>query len=148
MFNFLQSTPFWSGAWPRSHAARSITKRTLRPCLEPLESRLLLNAGDLDVVFDGDGEATTALGFGSDQIHALAIRPDSKIVAVGQAASSDSDFALARYNLDGSLDASFGSAGEVLVGLSAGQDSTAQDVAVQADGQIVVAGFTGTFGSQ
>jgi len=99
---------------------KSRSRRSPRLQMEPLESRVLLNAGDLDVVFDGDGEATTALGFGSDQVHALAIQPDSKIVAVGQAAYSDSEFAVARYNLDGSLDASFGLGGEVLASLSAG----------------------------
>src|SRR5436309_2251037 len=88
-----------------------------RLALQCLEDRLLLNAGDLDVVFAG-GKATANFSLGSAQVQALAVQADSKIVAVGQAGSSNSKFALARFNLNGTLDAGFGTAGEVIPALA------------------------------
>ena len=55
--------------------------------------------------------------------------------------SSGGDFALARYDVDGALDQSFSGDGSVTTDLG-GLDS-AQDVAIQADGRIVVAGHSG-----
>src|SRR5216684_9035248 len=80
--------------------------------LERLEDRLMLNAGDLDVVFAG-GKATANFGLGAAQVEALAVQADGRIVAAGQAGSNGADFALARFNRNGTLDASFGTAGEV-----------------------------------
>ena len=88
----------------------------------------MLNAGDLDVVFAG-GKATANFSLGAAQVQALAVQADSKIVAVGQAGSSNSDFALARFNLNGTLDAGFGTAGEVITGFGANQNSAAKGVA-------------------
>jgi uncharacterized delta-60 repeat protein len=70
----------------------------------------------------------------------LALQPDGKIVVAG---SSGLDFALARYNADGSLDAGFGSGGTVTTDF--GDWDRAPAVAIQADGKIVVAGTTGGF---
>src|SRR5436309_2411694 len=118
-----------------------------RLALQCLEDRLLLNAGDLDVVFAG-GKATANFSLGSAQVQALAVQADSKIVAVGQAGSSNSKFALARFNLNGTLDAGFGTAGEVITGSGANQNSAAKGVVIQPDGKIIVAGFAGPSGSQ
>ena len=52
---------------------------------------------------------------------------------------------LLRLNADGSPDTSFGTAGVVNVVFDSGGFDTAMDVAVQADGKIVVAGTTSTF---
>ena len=49
-----------------------------------------------------------------------------------------SKFALARYNSDGTLDATFGGGGKVMTDVSAWD--VAYGVAIQADGKIVVAG--------
>src|SRR5947209_4374094 len=114
---------------------------------EYLEDRLLPSAGDLDVVFAG-GKATANFSLGAAQVQALAVQADSKIVAVGQAGSSNSDFALARFNLNGTLDASFGAVGEVTTEFGANQNGVAKDVATQPDGKIIVAGFAGPNGSQ
>jgi hypothetical protein len=65
---------------------RSYRRREpIRPVwwLERLESRLLLNAGELDVVFNSTGMAASSLGTGDDQVHAMVVQPDSKIVTVG-----------------------------------------------------------------
>ena len=55
--------------------------------------------GDLDVSFSGDGKQTTDFG-GSDAAAAVAVQADGKIVVAG---SSDGNFALARYGVDGAL---------------------------------------------
>jgi uncharacterized delta-60 repeat protein len=71
-------------------------------------------AGALDSGFGNGGFVSTDLANGlPDGIVALARQSDDKIIAGGYA--SPGDAALARYDLDGSLDASFGTAGTVVV---------------------------------
>jgi len=106
--------------------------------------------GKPDVTFGSNGTVTTDFGESSDDIcFALALQPDGKMVVVGRRVSlrnQDSDFALARYNADGSLDMSFGTAGKVTTDFF-GQFDFARDVALQADGQIVAAGQASPNGS-
>ena len=52
----------------------------------------------------------------------MAIQADGKIVAVGTAGEPRRQFALARYNSDGTLDATFGGDGKVMTDFSAGSD--------------------------
>ena len=100
--------------------------------------------GDLDTTF-GNGGIVISTG-GSintlEDARGMALQADGKIVAVGYGAAGGShwDFAVARYNTDGSPDSSFGSSGVVVTPLSNCQD-IAQSVAIQADGKIVVTGF-------
>src|SRR5262249_8878944 len=68
----------------------------------------------LDTTFNGSGKVTTALGPGTDSAWALALQQDGKLVAAGYAINgSNGDFALARYNTDGSLDTTFNGTGKV-----------------------------------
>ena len=84
---------------------------------------------------------TTDFGFGGDLAFAVAVRPNGKIVAAGIASSPDgTDFALARYNPDGSLDATFGSGGKVTTDF--GDFEQALGIAILPDGRIVAAGLT------
>jgi uncharacterized delta-60 repeat protein len=73
----------------------------------------------------------------------VAIQCDRKIIVGGKASTGDifflSDFGLARYNLDGSLDTSFGSGGKVLTDFFGDQDEI-HDLAIQADGKIIAVG--------
>jgi uncharacterized delta-60 repeat protein len=100
--------------------------------------------GTLDTTFHSSGKVLTDLsGSGSyDQAHALGIQSDGKIVAVGLSmASGNSDFAIARYNPNGTLDTTFNTTGKVLTDLSgAGSQDEASAVAIQSDGKIVAAG--------
>src|SRR5207253_3806608 len=73
---------------------------------------------------------------------------DSKIVAVGQAGGSSSAFALARFNLNGTLDPSFGTGGQVTTKIGPSQNGAATGVVTQPDGKIVVVGSAGPGGSQ
>ncbi len=70
--------------------------------------------GTLDTSFDGDGKVITPIGTGDDIARAIAIQSDGKIVvAEPYNNGSDLDFAVARYNSDGSLDTSFDGDGKV-----------------------------------
>ena len=66
--------------------------------------------GSLDSTFGTDGKVTTNFGELSFGAKAIAIDGQDRIIVAG---SSDGDFALARYNTDGSLDATFGTNGIV-----------------------------------
>jgi uncharacterized delta-60 repeat protein len=114
--------------------------------------------GKLDPSFGSDGKVVTNFGFTTENCppcllstegaSALAIQADGKLVVAG---SSDArgewgekhcciqDFALARYNADGSLDPSFGSSGKVLT-IFFPANSYAEAVGIKADGKIVAAG--------
>jgi uncharacterized delta-60 repeat protein len=92
--------------------------------------------GTLDTTFGSNGCATPFAGVGGP-LRAMAIQPDGRIV-VGSFASGG--FALARLMADGSLDASFGSGGQVLSDFSPGASELAYGMALQADGRIVLAG--------
>ncbi|NOU43388.1 MAG: DUF4347 domain-containing protein, partial [Methyloglobulus sp.] len=88
----------------------------------------------------GSGSATTTIGTGDDWARAMAVQADGKTVVVGYASNgSNDDFAIVRYNVDGSLDTSFGTGGKVTVGVGSSTDE-AYAVTIQADGKIIVAG--------
>jgi uncharacterized delta-60 repeat protein len=111
---------------------------------------------DFGVVRYGpDGAPNSAFGTGGivrtdirgqgDQANAVAVQPDGRILVAGFATSAsgiDSDFALARYNPDGTLDQSFGTAGIVTTDLGTRSDD-ARAIAIQPDGRIVLAGSAG-----
>lgn len=98
--------------------------------------------GTLDPSFDMDGKVLTTFG-GSSRAFDVAVQADGKLVAVGSKFDPfENGFALARYNVDGSLDSNFGTAGKVLTRLGGVADA-AQSVVIQPDGKIVVAGAGG-----
>ena len=95
--------------------------------------------GQLDTSFDHDGKVFTIIP-GSPRfagINALALARDGKIVVAG--GSYGYSLAMARYNGDGSLDTTFGTSGKLLFGGFTGPIS--RDLAIQANGKIVVAGM-------
>ena len=95
--------------------------------------------GSLDTGFGTGGKVTTAFGTGYDEAYSVTVQADGKIIVAGSANNGSEDFALVRYNADGSLDSGFGTGGKVTTPIGAGTD-TAYDVLVQSDGKIVVAG--------
>jgi uncharacterized delta-60 repeat protein len=105
-----------------------------------LGSAALAAGGDLDPTFSGDGKVLTDFGL-DDGANGVAIQADGKIVAAGFRRNQASDFALARYNPDGSLDPTFDGDGKVLTDF--GGFDFALGVAIQTDGKIVAAGFAG-----
>ncbi len=100
--------------------------------------------GTLDVSFGGDGRATDDFAIDDDSASAVAIQADGKIVVAGSAFTGATyDFALARYNTNGTLDTSFGPGGHVTTDF-AGEDDYVYGIAIQADGKIVAVGLGGT----
>ena len=98
--------------------------------------------GTPDPGFGGGSPVTTDFFGGDDFPAALALQSDGKIVAAGAAGGGIGgfDFALARYNSDGSPDATFGIGGKVTTDFLEGLDS-AHSIVVQGDGKIVAAGL-------
>ena len=100
--------------------------------------------GSLDPSFNFDGKVTTPVGTTSDGANALLIQANGKIVVAGSAANgTNTDFALVRYNPNGSLDTSFGNGGISLTPVGAASD-VANDMAIQANGKIIVVGSSQT----
>src|SRR5262249_42731920 len=79
-------------------------------------------------------------GYPSETINKVLVQPDGKIVAVGY--GGPQGFALARYQGDGTLDASFGSGGIVGTGFTGGpfQVDAGLDGLLQPDGEVVAVG--------
>ena len=133
---------------PRRHRARR--DLALRPAprhrklTEPLESRVLFAAGDLDTTFGGDGLVSVgAAGTLIDEAQAVAVQFDGKVLVAGSASTDNTpggDFLLARLNTDGSLDSSFGTGG--LVRVDFGGEDGIEDILIQPNGKIVVGGWT------
>jgi uncharacterized delta-60 repeat protein len=113
------------------------------------------SGGDVAVVrFTGDGSLDTTFGSGGlvlsdvapyngEIASGIVIQPDGRIVVAGTTdwvTTSNADVLLIRYNVDGSLDASFGTGG--VVNLDVGVPGEALSLALQPDGKLVVAGRT------
>ena len=97
--------------------------------------------GSLDNTFSDDGIVMTAIGSSYEEAYSVAIQNNGKIVAAGRSKNSgNDDFAVVRYNSDGSLDNTFGSDGKVTTDTGSNGDR-AHSVAIQKDGKIMVAGY-------
>jgi uncharacterized delta-60 repeat protein len=112
--------------------------------------------GSLDTTFGGNnnGIVTTAIGSGDERGYSVAIQSDNKLVVAGSTFDgSMMNFAVVRYNTDGSLDTTFGGDGKVTTDISEGTPETAgalyygdsgKEVVIQSDGKIVVVGYSHT----
>ncbi|MGA9109772.1 MAG: delta-60 repeat domain-containing protein, partial [Smithella sp.] len=97
-------------------------------------------SGSLDTTFGTGGIVTTPIGSYDAYAYALAIQSDGRIVVSGYSSNgSNYDFALVRYNTDGSLDTTFGTGGIVITPMGSGYD-IAYALAIQSDGRILAAG--------
>ncbi|MCS0630296.1 putative Ig domain-containing protein [Telluria mixta] len=89
-----------------------------------------------------DGRLTTGFtATSTDRPRQIALQQDGKILVGG---ASDGNLALARYNVDGSLDTSFSGDGKLTAKLGTATYISTVNVAPQADGKILVTGLTGT----
>jgi uncharacterized delta-60 repeat protein len=145
------TTDFGSAEVPRTMAIQADGKIVVAGSTGLIEDFALARyttTGALDPSFSGDGKVTTGFSSGSaDVAYAVAIQADGKIVVAGVSrnTSVNSDFALARYNPNGTLDTSFSGDGMVLTNFPLGAfGSISEDVAyalvIQSDGKIVAAG--------
>jgi len=101
--------------------------------------------GSLDTSFGDGGIVTTTFPEGSYAFD-MALQTDGKIIAAGTVFvdfnpgdSSNTDFALARYNQDGTPDGTFGNGGQVTTDF-VGLEDDAFSVLIQPDGKIVAVG--------
>ena len=76
------------------------------------------SGGSADTTFGSEGKVVTTIGPGNGVARTVALQPDGKIVTSGfgyRSMGADSDFALIRYNSDGTLDTTFGDTGKTFV---------------------------------
>ena len=105
--------------------------------------------GTLDESFGDGGKLLTDFSDSDDQLQGIAIQPDGKIVAAGRTYDwrnqQGMNFALCRYNADGTPDHSFSGDGKVITDFSTAQLTATHDeinaLVLQPDGKIVVAGL-------
>ncbi len=97
----------------------------------------------VDAPFGTAGKVVTDFDGEEDQATSVVLEPNGNILVAGPVSRPelgvDSDFGLARYRIDGSLDPSFGVGGKVTTAFTADEDSP-DDLGIQRDGRIVVAG--------
>src|SRR5262245_46115279 len=98
--------------------------------------QLLAADGELDLTFGTRGRVTTNFPSGRGSATAVVLQPDGKVVVAGWTHYTGGDFAVARYNSDGSFDNTFGSGGKTTTDF--GGTDLALAIALQADGKIVV----------
>lgn len=100
--------------------------------------------GTLDISFGKNGRVTTDFfDLPGSSISGAIFQPDGKVVVTGSAdinSSTTRDFGIARYHHDGGLDTSFGNNGKVNIDFF-GYDDSANELAIQPDGKIVVVGY-------
>jgi uncharacterized delta-60 repeat protein len=115
--------------------------------------------GTIDTSFGTNGRTITDFGEpdtnslrSQDQGWSIAVQPDGKILVAGNSSTYDyndfrsrpiDQFAVARYNPDGTLDTSFGTDGRVTTDLVSNSSEQGQSVIVQPDGKVIVAGYAG-----
>ncbi|MFK7821906.1 MAG: Calx-beta domain-containing protein [Planctomycetaceae bacterium] len=124
------------------NASRSSSGSRRPRCVESLESRVLLTLGTVDTTFGDGGAFVASAAFSDFDGNDSAVQVDGKVVVVGGSNTFGGTIQLVRYNADGSLDPTFGDEGRVI---STPQNlaGTAQGVAIQTDGKIVISGSLG-----
>lgn len=96
--------------------------------------------GEVDPSFGTNGIVRTHVGSSSDIIKAIVIQPDGKIVVGGYGLPppGNTNFTLARYQVNGSLDTSFGTNGFASAAFA--QQDLLEHLLIQPDGKIVALG--------
>jgi uncharacterized delta-60 repeat protein len=98
--------------------------------------------GSLDTSFAESGKVTTSIGAKYASAASVTVQSDGKIIAAGDLHidSNNNDFAVIRYNPNGTLDTSFNETGKATADF--GASDVGRSVAIHGDGRIVVAGYT------
>ncbi|WP_161604257.1 Calx-beta domain-containing protein [Roseiconus nitratireducens] len=110
----------------------------------------LLADGSPDLSFDGDGTLLMDVSLTRVRTEAVVVGADGKISVVGTGrdfATNAYEFVAGRYLSDGSPDTTFGGDGTVETDVSSGAEAV-RDAALQADGRLVVVGYTGDFNAE
>ncbi|HRI61792.1 MAG TPA: hypothetical protein PK228_18770, partial [Saprospiraceae bacterium] len=105
--------------------------------------KILGSNGLLDPSFGTSGRSILSA---AAMFNDIALTPNNQIVVAGWGiVGNDADFLVAKYNSNGSLDASFGTSGYKTAGTY--EDEYANSLAIQSDGKIVVSGYQLTCGT-
>ncbi|MCF6132453.1 T9SS type A sorting domain-containing protein [Flavobacterium wongokense] len=115
----------------------------------------LNNDGSYDSGFGNNGVVITDFetGTASNIVRSIELQPDGKIILGGECSGNDGtgsqyeNFAIARYNTDGSLDSGFGTNGKVSINIGSNSISSYSidgiySVKLQSSGKIILAGYT------
>lgn len=100
--------------------------------------------GTLDTTFGGTGKVVTNFALGSfEEIKSIVRDASGRIIAAGvtDANGGKKNFALARYNPNGTLDTTFDGDG-ILISDFNGEDEGIEDVTLDGSGRIVAAGYS------
>ena len=143
-------SPFWRRWLPKTRRTVTPARRTTRPRLEALEDRMLLAAGDLDPTFGVAGKLVFNGTNGLPLLrynarNSLAVQSDGKIV-VADVNNQANGFSVARFNINGTIDTSFGVNGFAVAPAGMLPTDKATAVAVQPDNKIVAVGTTSVGG--
>lgn len=127
--------------------AVGFTTRTVQPLSEPYFYEFAIvrynSDGSLDTTLDSDGIVTNAImDYRGARGYDVAVQPDGKMVVAGVGSLSTSNFVVARFNVNGSLDTSFDGDG-IWANHWESASGGAYSVAVQSDGKILVGGMGG-----
>ncbi len=104
-------------------------------------------AGNPDPTFSGDGRATVQFPHGLGAVAtAVAVSGHGSVLAAGTTTIGDDDFVVAKLSSTGGLDTTFGSGGTASVAFDLGgsKDDHLEEVALLADGKIVLLGGAST----
>lgn len=98
--------------------------------------------GGLDTSFGISGKVITRINNNNSKGYGLTIQNDGKIIVVGQCyAGPNGDFAIVRYNPNGSLDSLFYSSGTSIIDFGSWNDK-AMSALQRSDGKIIVSGIS------
>ncbi|MDZ8184907.1 MAG: DUF4347 domain-containing protein [Nostoc sp. ChiSLP02] len=96
----------------------------------------------LDTTFNTTGQAITDFNGNNDGVTGMAVQSDGKVLVAGFTNNgSNNDFAIVRYNSDGTLDTTFNTTGKVITDFN-GNNDFAYSISIQSDGKILVTGVT------
>jgi uncharacterized delta-60 repeat protein len=106
-----------------------------------------LSNGNIDSTFGTNGIVTTEFANHNAEAFSIAMQTDKKILATGTISSDseNSNFGIVRYNIDGTLDTTYGTNGTILIDFDGGDDQ-ALCSAIQKDNKLIVAGVSLTTG--
>ncbi len=97
--------------------------------------------GTYDTDFGHDGIVITQVGASYDYAYSMVVQNDGKIILAGSGFQTNDDYALVRYNSDGTIDNTFGINGKVFTQVGTSTD-VAKSVLLQDDGKIIAAGYS------
>jgi uncharacterized delta-60 repeat protein len=102
--------------------------------------------GTRDLTFGSFGIVITDFNNQDDKVNHIILQPNGKIILAGYTSDPPNfeiDMALARYDISGTLDDTFGSNGKLTLNIGeVGFWQSVRSVALQTDGKILAAGYT------